>query len=312
MGFFLGIDGGGSKTECVLADEAGTILARAMGGGANLGRVSPDQLRATVSSCVERLREAIGLPVIIADAVCAGLAGISRPRAREFAESVLTTLLRPHRLYLVGDMEIALEAAVGSGPGVVLVAGTGSIAYGRGADGRTARAGGLGAEAGDEGSGYDIGRRALEAALAASGVGRPSQLAEVFQKRLGPEAQVQLSTLLEAGDPASLAVLVTVVARAAQAGDADARTILEQAADALAGLALEVLAALNLLDTEVRVATCGGVFAASEQVLVGVRDRILARAPRAIVEPLDVAPAEGAVHMAVRLWLEDHAHAAKP
>src|SRR3989304_870621 len=130
MGFFVGIDAGGSKTECVLADEAGGVLAPATGAGANLRRGSRAEIRATLSGGLEALRCTVGLPAIVADAVCAGFAGAGDVEARTQAYEVLTELLHPHRLYIVGDMEVALEAAVGAGPGVVLVAGTGSRGLG--------------------------------------------------------------------------------------------------------------------------------------------------------------------------------------
>lgn len=293
MAFFLGVDGGGTKTECALADEAGVILARATGAGANLRRVSPAELRATLADCFEQLRRAASLPGLTVEVVCAGFAGAADAEARERARPVLAELLQPRFLYVVGDMEVALEAAVGAGSGVVLIAGTGSIAYGRDESGRTARAGGLGPEVGDAGSAYDIGRRAL-LAFEKGGAPRLGRLIE----------QAKLSNLPTV---AELAALMPDVLRAAREGDPAARKLLEQVAAALAGLALEVLRELGLLASEVPLATSGGVFAASEEVFAQVRARILQAAPRATVEPLRVTPAEGAVRFAQRRWLEERA-----
>lgn len=294
MSFFLGIDGGGTKTECVLADEAGAALARATTAGANLRRVTPAELRARLGEGIAQLRQAAALSSLPLEAVCAGFAGASDTRARALAEEVLEELLRPRRLYVVGDMEVALEAAVGAGRGVVLVAGTGSIAYGRNDRGRQARAGGRGPEAGsDEGSGYDIGRRALEAVRRA--------------RERGPRT-VLLGLLTESLDPRAIeevAGLVPRVVEASRAGDPAAVEILSQAGAALAGLAVSVLRELNLLEAEVQVATSGGVFAASEEVFASVGAQVEAAAPRARVERLRVAPAEGAVRLAQRLWLEE-------
>lgn len=308
MGFFVGIDAGGSKTECVLADEAGVILARATGVGANLRRVSRGELRATLSQCLEELRRTAGLPAIVADAVCAGFAGAGDAEARAQAHEVLTEVLHPHRLYVVGDMEVALEAAVGAGPGVILVAGTGSIAYGRNGLGRQARAGGRGPGAGDEGSGYDIGRRAVEAVLwAEQGKGPPTRLTHLVLQGFGVERVEELEGRVRPEAAAELAALVPAVVEASRTGDATARDILAQAAQALAGLALEVLEELDLLDAQVRIAVSGGVFAASDEVFAGVRAAIAAKAQRAFVEPLAVTPAEGAVRLAQRLWLQERA-----
>ena len=308
MGFFVGIDAGGSKTECVLADEAGVVLARATGAGANLRRVSRAELRATLSGCLEELRQTAGLPAIVADAVCAGFAGAGDVEARTQAYEVLTELLHPHRLYIVGDMEVALEAAVGAGPGVVLVAGTGSIAYGRNGLGRQARAGGRGPGAGDEGSGYDIGCRAVEAVLRAQqGKAPVTRLTKIVLHGLGVERVEELAGRVRPEAAAELAALVPAVAEASRAGDVAAKEILAQAATVLAGLALEVLEELDLLEAEVRIALSGGVFAVSEEVFVGVRGGIAARAPQAVVEPLAATPAVGAVQLAQRLWLQERA-----
>lgn len=308
MGFFVGIDAGGSKTECVLADEAGAVLARATGAGANLRRVSRGELRATLGACLEELRRTAGLPAIVADAVCAGFAGAGDVEARAQAHKVLTELLHPHRLYVVGDMEVALEAAVGAGPGVILVAGTGSIAYGRNVLGRQARAGGRGPGAGDEGSGFDIGRRAVEAVLRAERKSAPApQLTTIVLQRLGVERVGELEGRVRPEAAAELAALVPAVVEASRAGDATARDNLVQAGVALAGLALEVLEELDLLKADVRIAVSGGVFAASDEVFAGVRAAVAARAPRAVVEPLAVTPAEGAVRLAQRLWLQERA-----
>jgi len=290
MGFYLGIDGGGTKTECVLADESGAVVARRIGDGANLRRTSATELRATLSECLEALRQQAGLARLECEAVCAGFAGAGVAEARLKAEEVLQKLLRPKLLVVVGDMEVALEAAVGAGPGVVLIAGTGSIAFGRNAAGKTARAGGKGFDEGDEGSGYDIGRRALEA----SKLYPDSPLANMA-------AQAGLSA---GASPTELANLVPAIARAARSGDKTAQEILMKAASDLAKLAVNVLQELDLLRVVVEVATSGGVFAESEEVHAQVRSLILAVAPRARIEPLAVRPAEGAVRMAQRRWLE--------
>jgi len=289
MGFFLGIDGGGTKTECVLADEAGALLARAFGAGTNLRRTTSAELRATFAECIGALLRTTGLRSLGLEAACAGFAGASDAQGREAAREVLTALLRPRFLYVVGDMEVALEAAVGAGPGAVLIAGTGSIAYGRNSAGHTARAGGHGPERSDEGSGYDIGQRAV---VAARGQGVLAALVQA----------AQLSSPPTAGE---LAGLVPAVVRAARGGDPAARAILDQAAAALAGLAVGVLRELNLHAAEVPVAAGGGVFAESEEVLAEVRAKILQAAPRAQVAPLGVSPAEGAVRLAQRRWLEE-------
>lgn len=308
MSFFLGIDGGGSKIECVLADEAGAVLARALGDGANLGRVSAGDLQAKLSACRQELKRATGLREVAPEVVCAGFAGASEPAGLEMAREVLVRLFHPQRLFVVGDMEVALEAAVGAGPGVVLIAGTGSIAYGRNSAGRYARAGGHGPSQRDEGSGYDIGRQALQAAQRALRESPPrTDLADLLPQALGVERAEELRAWLSPEKATELASLLPVVVRAARNGDPEAGRILAGAGESLAALAVEVLRELDLVGARPRVATHGGVFAACEELLADVRARILAAAADAVVEPLGVTPGYGAVQLAQRLWAEENA-----
>jgi N-acetylglucosamine kinase-like BadF-type ATPase len=313
MALFLGIDGGGTKIECVLADEAGEIVARASGAGANLRRVSADELRELLAARFNALRGASGLTALRPEAVCAGFAGVSDPQARARAQAALTELLQPKHLYLVGDMEVALEAAVGAGAGVVLVAGTGSIAFGRNGDGQTARAGGEGARfaadgqlAGDAGSGFDIGRRALEAVLRAEeGRGAATILRDAEMAVLGSETLEELAACLVPERAAELSSLVPLVTRAARRGDPVAGEILENAGTALADLALSVLRELSLAESNVGVFVSGGVFSESTEVFNRVRKVLGRAAPRASVDRLETSPAEGAVRLALRLWLAE-------
>src|SRR3989304_5525059 len=124
VAFFLGIDGGGSKTECVLADEAGAVSARATGPGSNLRRASAEDLQQHLRETLEALRGKAHLERLRPEVVCGGFAGAGDAKARAMATEVLKELLQPRFLYVVGDMEVALEAAVGAGRGGGLLAGT--------------------------------------------------------------------------------------------------------------------------------------------------------------------------------------------
>ncbi len=305
VSFFLGIDAGGTKTECVLADSSGMILARGVGGPANLRRTPApilyDSLRAAVMTALHNA----SLPAIELEAVCAGFAGAGRAETRGPARELLAELTRARHIFIVGDMEVALEAAVGAGRGVILVAGTGSIAYGRNDLGRQARAGGHGPEHSDEGSATDIGRRAVQAAVAGRKSRHASPLARALCEQLGLHRTEDLSLLLGSGERnADLASLFPTVMAVARQGDAEARAILEAAGDALAGLALRVLRALQLEGKVTPVAVTGGVFAASAEVFEQVEKRLRESAPEVRVERLARTPAEGAVLLAQRLWLQ--------
>src|SRR5579863_8745560 len=163
MDYSLGFDGGGTKTECVVLDAQGAVVGEGRGGPAN-------PLRAGYEAAFSSLREAAADAITAARIrpadvarVCAGLAGAGREGVAHLMLEFLSRQFPGALVRVAADYEIALEAAVGSGPGVVLIAGTGSVAYGRDSSGRTARAGGYGPWIGDEGSAFEIGRRAVSA-----------------------------------------------------------------------------------------------------------------------------------------------------
>src|SRR5580692_13024907 len=176
MGYFLGFDGGGTKTDCVLLDARGTVIGEGRGGPAN-------PLRSGFDGAFSSLREAAAGAIVAGKirpaeitGVCAGLAGAGR---RSVVRRIMVFLAQEFPVALAQvttDYEIALETAAGTGPGVVLIAGTGSVAYGRNAAGETARSGGYGPWIGDEGSAFEIGRRAVSAVARARDLDAPVTL----------------------------------------------------------------------------------------------------------------------------------------
>ncbi|MDB4893831.1 MAG: hypothetical protein JWN15_93, partial [Firmicutes bacterium] len=166
MRIVLGIDGGGTKTRCLAADGAGCILGEGLAGPSNYQVLGMDGAVAAVMAAVAEALGVAGADLADVEAVCAGLAGVGRPEDHAVMTAALP-FAAPVKLRVVPDAHIALAGALGGQPGAVVISGTGSIAYGIDAGGRTARAGGWGWLLGDEGSGSDIGKRAIMAALAA-------------------------------------------------------------------------------------------------------------------------------------------------
>jgi len=172
---FLGIDGGGSKTTFLLEDNEGHELARFDTGPSNWISVGPDRARESISQGI------LSLPSI-PDIVCGGFAGAGRPEGVEFYHKCLASLLPHARLFVEIDAHIAYMGAIGSKPGVLLIAGTGSIAIARKSGGTMIRAGGWGPTFGDEGSGFWIGRAAVRTALRAHDTGEfPIFVSEIAQ-----------------------------------------------------------------------------------------------------------------------------------
>ena len=177
MAFYLGIDGGGTKTRCVLGNET-AVLATAVSGGSNVVRLGEAQAREALHAVVRQVCATAKVSADQLQAVCIGAAGAARPEVAAKLRSILAEINPRFTVHIevVGDTVIALEAAFGSGPGVIAIAGTGSIVYGRDASGHTARAGGWGFAISDEGSGHWIGRHAISSLLRARDEGRETAL----------------------------------------------------------------------------------------------------------------------------------------
>ena len=295
----LGIDAGGTKTVCYLADGDGNLVGEARGGGANLqaeGELGVEKVLHAV------MDQALGAEPREVAAICLGMAGVDRQADGAIVRAIMRRIGARSRVVVVNDALVALVAGVGEAPGVVIICGTGSIAYGRNARDQAARAGGWGYILGDEGSGYWIGRRALRAvARAADGrgpataltprvlnhfaVARPSDLvSEVYDRQIRHHALAQLARLVQ---------------QARDEGDEVATQILEQAAHELVSAARSVVDRLEMREETVQFVLAGGVFTGVTWLGEELRRRLPGIAPRGVVSRLGVEPALGAVRLAL-------------
>src|SRR5687768_13611742 len=231
--YVLGIDAGGTKTVCYLADVNGTIIGEGRGGGANLQAHGELEVEKVLHGVIE---EAVGDRAILPIGVCLGVAGVDRAEDDRIVRAIMRRLgFRAHTL-VVNDALVALVAGTGDDPGVVLIAGTGSIAYGVNTEGYAARSGGWGYVLGDEGSGYWIGRQALTAVVrAADGRGPRTQLTSLILEHF---QLTQVAGLVrEVYDKGlrrqAVAALGGVVDRARADGDVAASEILRGAGEEL-------------------------------------------------------------------------------
>jgi len=295
----LGIDAGGSKTVCLLADEHGRVLAEARGSGANLQASGELEVEKVLHGV---MAETLGERDIRPDAICLGIAGVDRPSDAAGVRAIMRRIASTSRTLVVNDALIALVAGAGEEPGVVIVAGTGSIAYGRDAAGRAARAGGWGYLLGDEGGGFWIGRAALSAVVRQfDGRGPSTLLTEMVldQMRLSTPTDV-IHAVYDHGLPRrSIAGIASVVQRAYDAGDAIASEILDRAAAELTSAAASVITRLNMRGEELRIVLSGGIFVGIPALVPNVCGRLPEVAPRCRVSRLDVDPAMGAVRLAL-------------
>lgn len=299
MSIFLGFDAGGTKTDCVLLDSAGRLLAETRGGGANPMRAGFARACDVLGAAAQQvLAEAHRDPDTIG-AICAGVAGAGSSRVARRITSYLTRAFPNASIRVITDIELALYAAAPEGPAVVIIAGTGSAVGGRNAAGQIVRAGGWGPWLGDDGSAYDIGRRAVKAALRArDGLGPGTTLGEkILLAQETHDWQVVLGRIAKHPD-AVFPPLFPLVVQSALAGDVVSQDILASAGKALAELAVSVIGKLGLQNEPFLIAKSGGVFAEPSQVESVLSAELSRIAPHARAEPLRIPPARAAAELA--------------
>ena len=299
-GLFLGVDGGQSSTTSLIGDDTGQVIGFGRGGPCN--HVSDTNGRAkfldTIGACVRQARAQAGARGAEFESACLGFSGGPADK-----ESLVRELLSARHLLVTDDALVALVGACAGEPGLVTIAGTGSIAYGRNRDGRTARAGGWGYIFGDEGGAFDIVRQALRAALRfEEGWGPPTSLSNILLQATGAANANELMHLFYTPEwPRSrVATLAELVDQAAVAGDPCARAIIDRAALQLAELAGAVRSQLFRKGEAARVCYTGGVFR-GERLLEQFRSAVTQADPGNHVRPPTFGPAAGALIEAYRI-----------
>jgi N-acetylglucosamine kinase-like BadF-type ATPase len=304
VAFYLGIDGGGSKTTCAVGDEV-SLLATATAGPSNITRVGEDCARESLNDAIRQACAVARINPQQLKRACIGAAGAGREEIAKVVRRITADLI-PSEIEVVGDMQIALQAALGAGPGVIVIAGTGSIAYGRDAQGRTARAGGWGYAISDEGSAHWIGRMAVAALLRAADQALDDASAQqhslLFRELKGIWTLDSLERLARmANANPDFAALFPAVLAAANAGDAIAQRVLAQAGRELAQLANMVVGRLfSERDTAVPMAMAGGVFRHAPAIRELFYNEVRAAHPHVVLNAEVVEPVHGALQLARR------------
>lgn len=297
MAYFLGVDGGGTRTTAWVADESGRIRARSQAGPSNPLKVGFEAAQQEMLRAITRVAHLTHRKTVTFDVVCAGLAGVDRPHVYR---PMLAWLRRavPARLHLLTtDAAIALHAGVGASPGVLVISGTGSIACARDAQGKILRVGGWGIPFDDAGSGYDLGRKAVAAALRDfDGRGPHTRLTRHICRAL---RLPQITEVVAQGlEQHQVAALLPAVLQAARQRDAVARQLCEEAGRELADLALALLRRLRWRQRAVPVLCAGGVFRAGAAIRRSFTRHLQRHAPHARVLLLRREPVEGALALA--------------
>jgi N-acetylglucosamine kinase-like BadF-type ATPase len=295
----LGVDGGQSSTLALVAARDGRILGAGLAGPSNHVH-EPGGMERLETALRVSIASALGAAGMQADAIshaCLGMTG-GVEEARRFLSQIAPQAVTQAHL----DLVTAWAGAGVGQPSVVVIGGTGSVAYGRLADGREARSGGWGYIMGDEGSAYDLGRLALRAITQADdGRGRRTQLSERILAHFGLADLIELRAAIYATITRSqVAGLAKVVAEAVGAGDTVAVDLLANAGRDLAATAWAVIQRLGQAKGGMAVYTTGGVFQAGEPVLGSFRVALRAHSAAITVAPAAFSPAVGGVFLALQ------------
>lgn len=301
----LGLDGGGTQTRAAVAGPGGVPLGRGRAGACNLAAVLPPDALAAALAAADQALAAAGRGRGDVGALCAGVAGASFGERRRAFLGGLQAAFPQAVVTVEPDYAVALTGATGGGPGVIVIAGTGSAAYGENAAGLSHKTGAYGYLIDDAGSGYGVGRAGLAAALRdLDGTGEATTLSERLPAALGLASLAEVVPGVYGGSVSrvALAGLSRAVAEAARDdGDVAARAILMRAGGALAVLAQGVTSRLFAsADVPYPLSPIGGLWEAGD-ALADVFLRSLRRsAPLAVWTPPQRPPVEGAVLRALQ------------
>ncbi len=261
--YVLGLDGGGTKTVAAVADNNGCVLSVARGGASTLQNEGAKSTTAVMRFVITEALEKAGLSVGQLSRCTLGLGGLDTKKDAETYAAIVGTLLPLERTRMENDAFIGLYSGTNGAPGIVTVAGTGSIIAAIDHQGRRYRRGGWGYLLNDQGSAAAIGRRALQQALDAEGGWiRPTALVEAFKERFGHSAVFDLLSLAYAAPSpyALLAELAPLVSALAEQGDGVAREVVETEADQLARAVRDVAARFGGSLAVLPVVLVGSVF----------------------------------------------------
>jgi N-acetylglucosamine kinase-like BadF-type ATPase len=292
VALFLGIDGGGSKTACLVGNET-AILGRGVAAGSNLVRLAEADVREALRSAIHQACDEAKVSPSQISKTCIGVAGAGRVEIGDRIRAILAEVVGG-TIQVVGDMDITMQAAFAEGSGVIVIAGTGSIAFGRNQIGQTARAGGWGFAISDEGSGHWIGQQAVRAALGTRDEETSSSLLNVILRALEFASLNELVVAANASPALNFATLFPTIVDAAENNDVLAIEILEQAGTELAALASVVIKRIFAGQGSVSVAMSGGVFRNSGRV----RDTFKSHISSACVLDDVFDPVDGALALA--------------
>lgn len=298
----VGVDGGGSKTRVMVADERGTPITTVEAPGSAVRPGEAERSAEVIAAAVRDALASAAMTHVTPKVVCVGVAGVGRDTERQALWQALASRELAEEIVVHADATVAIDDAFGDGPGVLLIAGTGSVAFGRGPTGAVGRCGGWGAVIGDEGGGAWIGRRALSIVTAAADGREPeTALTGAILTAAEVNAIIELIPWAAAATPAHLAALVPAITSVADAGDLRANALLSLATEELV-IHVRTLARQLFGDERaaVPVALSGGLLGPGMTLRKRVEQRLKTSVPGAQIRAEAVDAARGAVKGALR------------
>ncbi len=300
---FLGVDGGGTKTHIALMSPSGEVRCEGVAGPSNPLRVGVETAVGNIVKAVNDACDVGGVSRGDIAAATLGLAGVRRADLRQRVRERFIKNLGIRNVTVLTDAEIALYATTQGKPGLVVIAGTGSICLGKNEKGEMAISGGWGPLAGDEGGGVGIAQTALHSvAKASDGRGIATTLSErasEYFRASGPENLI-VAIYSPQVDNSRIAGFARFVVEAAQDGDAVATSILKEAGAELGLAACAVIEKLGLKNAKVPIGCVGSVFKAGGLLTMPMLRTIKTIAPKAYLTEPEMAPAQAAALMAIR------------
>ena len=303
MDLVIAIDAGGTKTDCLIGTTQGEILARTVAGPANYQLVGEDGVLRVIKELLRAVDRNYLHERCKFEVMWIGIAGVDRPGEREPITKALQDLEIARRVVVDNDAIIALASGTMGDPGVVVIAGTGSIAFGINEEGKRARAGGWGYILGDEGSAYYIGHKALNAVTrAADGRGQPTLLSQAIIDHFDINHVDELVrlTYVDGFGRIDIANLAVAVAETADKGDEVAIGILKQAGAELGIAAGAVAKALKMESLVFPCVTTGGVFKSGDYVRDSLMRELVKAAPLSRLTRPEFPPVVGAYFLGLR------------
>ncbi len=311
MYYVLGIDGGGTKTLCLVMNEEKQILGRGEAGASNYQSIGATAALKSIESAIKAAIEQTGK--IQLKAICLGLAGAGRSKDIEVIQGIVRDLqqspnlpiewISPNNIIICHDALTALVGGIGNDVGIVVAAGTGTIVFGRNQQGQTKRVGGWGYILGDEGGAYNIAVAGMKAAMRAyDGRELSTSLVEDFKKRLGLESIEDLIEVVyrRGWGVREIASLAPVVDNAAVNGDDVAQRIIDEGVQELVKATIVVVKDLNLANNGFEIVTVGSVWGAKSNTREKFMESISAEFGNARVILPRYEPAYGACLLALK------------